>query len=1042
MLKKLLLALALVGIPCLAQTKILPDCAIPFSFTATGSTSNLTCGNNGLGISSWVFVYSSTGYSALSIVVQSAPDNHGVPGSWGTFGGTVLTSVQYPGSSGVNPNTATTSANTGLAGYFPWVRVTLSSVTGTGKVTGALYGYLNSTLAKAGGGGGAGTVTACGGATAGQVAAFSGPTAICGIVQSAFDAAAVNALVRLGPPDSSLPFFLPGYTFGQTLLVTQDHSSGNKAAIGVESHGTYGIFAVNITSTETSNGMETDAYTGTPGGLGYGAYHFIGSLDGSTPAGLYGVTAFPQIGDGSTGMPSVVPNLWGFYRYTPAFLSGSTLTTDQAFFAEPMGGKATNAYPLWSDEPGVYAIHAINTFNSVYQARPALYNPLFTKYTPGATNQERGVCQWQTNVYTCGTESGGTGTLRDFQLIGNRVLYKTAAPGTNTVEVASTQFVAAAVAAAVGPNLTSNAILKGQGTPVPAASGCTIDGSNNFACPGSITSGSGAGVAGTIDLTQGTLPSSFPANTFSLYSPTSIPTSYQWRMPTADPGAGAVVIDGGATPSNISTLPFQGNGGKVQKSTGSPVSGNCTKFDVNANTVDAGFPCGSGTGGTPSVSNINPITANANSTADQTLQELALTSAMLNTLGGPFLIHGAGTLTIRTLQTPTLTFKVKLCTVSGCGSGTVVTLGTTTTGATVAATANPWNINLKAVTNVIGASGTLITDGALVVDIGAVATLADTVYSYPPTTSSSIDLTGLLFIDFTVTSSTQPTTPFNSFTQSVATIEPASEQGPAGATGPAGPAGGGVTSGNYPAPATCTAGSSYFFRDTTQYTRADCTATNIETYFHNSAAMTLPPVCPGVGGSPFTWVNQNASGLCTTTQGALVLSTNVTAACCSNQLIMQTAPGTPYSIATELIYSGPSGNGGGTFGMNAGIAIRDSGTGKFSACEFYYSLANASFVNLQVRFEHWNSATSDNTTVQFVEITSSGVPPRLKFQDTGTNHVCYYSLDEGLHWGQVASESRTTFMATPNQVGLLQLNWGMLAVDVAYINFLDYTQGT
>jgi hypothetical protein len=160
MLKKLLFTLTLLGIP-FAQltnaqnTTVKPDCIIPFSFTVTGSTSNLTCGNNTLGVVNWVLVYASTGYSALSIVVQSAPDNHGVPGSWATFAGTVLTSSAYAGSSGVNPNTATTSANTGFAGYFPWMRVTVSTVTGTGKITGALYGYLNSAIAKAGSGGGA-----------------------------------------------------------------------------------------------------------------------------------------------------------------------------------------------------------------------------------------------------------------------------------------------------------------------------------------------------------------------------------------------------------------------------------------------------------------------------------------------------------------------------------------------------------------------------------------------------------------------------------------------------------------------------------------------------------------------------------------------------------------------------------------------------------------------------------------------------------------------------------------------------------------------
>lgn len=184
MLKKLLFALTLLCIPALAQTtKVAPDCVINFSFTATGSTSNSTCGNNTLGISNWIVAYGSTGYSAVSLVVQSAPDVSGAPGSWVTFAGTVYTSTQYPGSSGVNPNTAITSANTGFAGYFPWMRVTLSSVTGTGKVSGSLYGFLNSTLAKAGGGGGGSTVVIAGTANEITVSGVgcSGATGTCTI---------------------------------------------------------------------------------------------------------------------------------------------------------------------------------------------------------------------------------------------------------------------------------------------------------------------------------------------------------------------------------------------------------------------------------------------------------------------------------------------------------------------------------------------------------------------------------------------------------------------------------------------------------------------------------------------------------------------------------------------------------------------------------------------------------------------------------------------------------------------------------------------
>lgn len=167
-MKKLILPFLLSTFFAFSQTRVTPDCVIPFNFTTTASTGNLTCGApngvpNGPGIASWIVVYDSTGFSALSLVVQSAPDNAGAPGSWATFAGTVLSSAQYIGSSGINPNTATTSAFTGFAGYYPWMRVTLASKTGTGRVRGNLYGYLNSTLtsAGAGGGGGGGCTSPC-----------------------------------------------------------------------------------------------------------------------------------------------------------------------------------------------------------------------------------------------------------------------------------------------------------------------------------------------------------------------------------------------------------------------------------------------------------------------------------------------------------------------------------------------------------------------------------------------------------------------------------------------------------------------------------------------------------------------------------------------------------------------------------------------------------------------------------------------------------------------------------------------------------------
>jgi len=116
-----------------AQNVSRPDCIIDVTLTAAGQAAGGpgTCGNNINGVYEWRFNYKSTGFSALSVVVQSAPDNAGAPGTWVTFAGTVV---------GSNPNTATTQASSNFIGFFPWVRVLLSSVTGSGTITGQLYG--------------------------------------------------------------------------------------------------------------------------------------------------------------------------------------------------------------------------------------------------------------------------------------------------------------------------------------------------------------------------------------------------------------------------------------------------------------------------------------------------------------------------------------------------------------------------------------------------------------------------------------------------------------------------------------------------------------------------------------------------------------------------------------------------------------------------------------------------------------------------------------------------------------------------------------
>jgi hypothetical protein len=114
-----------------------PDISMNFGpLTGTGAVQFLQSTET-FGIRYWRYTYQSTGFSALSIVLQSAPDSAGAPGVWVTMPGTVT--------AGTNPQTATqgglTSITVAANTNNPWVRINLTSVTGSGTILGRVMGY-------------------------------------------------------------------------------------------------------------------------------------------------------------------------------------------------------------------------------------------------------------------------------------------------------------------------------------------------------------------------------------------------------------------------------------------------------------------------------------------------------------------------------------------------------------------------------------------------------------------------------------------------------------------------------------------------------------------------------------------------------------------------------------------------------------------------------------------------------------------------------------------------------------------------------------
>lgn len=152
---------------------------------------------------------------------------------------------------------------------------------------------------------------------------------------------------------------------------------------------------------------------------------------GSTNAGGLYTTAFTGAIANEGG--GTIPNAWVFNAQINN--DSGNVTEARGFTADPFGGvgtygtiysfwsaaqtHATNNYYSWFDSRGVRRVKEDATYDSVGQAIEALYNPQFTKYTPGAANYERVVLgQWNGNVAEIGVEKGGTGTLRSLKLIG------------------------------------------------------------------------------------------------------------------------------------------------------------------------------------------------------------------------------------------------------------------------------------------------------------------------------------------------------------------------------------------------------------------------------------------------------------------------------------------------------------------------------------------------------------------------------------------------------------------------------------------------
>lgn len=102
---------------------------------------------------------------------------------------------------------------------------------------------------------------------------------------------------------------------------------------------------------------------------------------------------------------------------------------------------------------------------------------------------------------------------------------------------------------------------------------------------------------------------------------------------------------GGTTPAiGLSGVTSeQGNGAKVQLSTGTATSNHCVQFDANGNTTDAGAACGTGTGGVTSVTGTAPIASTGGTTPVISLNANYSVPGVVNPMDPAYGAHCDGT---------------------------------------------------------------------------------------------------------------------------------------------------------------------------------------------------------------------------------------------------------------------------------------------------------------------------------------------------------------------------------------------------------------
>jgi hypothetical protein len=411
------------------NTTLQPDIIIPFTFVAAGVSFPATPVNNGpgdnrqRGASAWTMKYQCSGFTGVSMQVDSGASTSTTV-TFGAFAGTIKTGHTNPV---VNDTGGETQMTNGTAA-ISWVRVTIAA-TGAGTCTGVLYGWRNTSAAVTNSPGA--LPAGCPGA--GSVELYLDATHFTCSTNLQWVAAIGND-GQFHAGGASTDPFTP--TNPQALDRVAVALTGTFTNLTTSGSGSYGLLANYNVNPSADSGDVPHGFQvaiSTPISL---THNMTSAVYGGEETVIHNGSGTVQLLAGhETDVENNGPGLvvamygqnvdlsvnqyWGMggglvttaYGYSlPSTTNG--IGTLFGFWSGAQGGGATNAFPLWFDEPGVFAVHSINTFNAVYQARPALYNPQFAKFTPGLADFERVALQFESNEAWLRTEAGGTGTAR------------------------------------------------------------------------------------------------------------------------------------------------------------------------------------------------------------------------------------------------------------------------------------------------------------------------------------------------------------------------------------------------------------------------------------------------------------------------------------------------------------------------------------------------------------------------------------------------------------------------------------------------------